>query len=166
MKVRILFRIKFAVAIKMIFMMKVLSLFLFALLSLGAFAQVRKIPPAVTEAFARQYPAARDVSYRDMLTGYQVEFVLDSTNMIAKYTNKGEWKETEKDWDYDQLSGEVRDGFQKSKYANEWQVKETAIIYMPDGSERYRVKIEKNDVQKKYLFFDQKGRLIRDALTL
>jgi hypothetical protein len=31
---------------------------------------------------------------------------------------------------------------------------------------RYRLKVEKNDLQKKYLFFDKNGRLLKDSITI
>ena len=135
-------------------------------IAIGSFAQIRKTPVAVTEAFAKKYPVARDVRFEDNLINVQVHFVLDSVKMIAKFDNDGNWKETEKTFSYDELADEVKDGFQKSKYSNEWKVTETSIIYMPDGSERYRLKVEKNDLLKKYLFFDKSGKLIRDSLTI
>jgi hypothetical protein len=142
-------------------------LFISALiLTVSSFAQIRKTPVAVTEAFAKKYPVAQDVRFEDNLVNVQVHFVLDSVKMIAKFDNDGSWKETEKAFSYDQLTDEVKDGFQKSKYSNEWKVKETSIIHMPDGSERYRLKVEKNDLLKKYLFFDKTGKLIRDSLTI
>jgi uncharacterized protein (DUF952 family) len=85
--------------------------------------------------------------------------------MIAKYNNKGEWKETEKEWSFEKLQPEVQDGFQKSKYSDEWQVKETAVILLPNNAQHYRIKVEKNDLQKKYLFFSDKGKLIRDSIS-
>ena len=147
-------------------MRKVFILLASFIFALSSFAQIRKIPAVVTDAFAKKYPMAQEVEYRDNLVNIQISFVLDSSKMIAKYDADGEWKETEKEWSYDQLSQEVKDGFQKSKYATDWKVKETAIIYMPSGEERYRLKIEKNDIQKKYLFFDKNGRLVRDAMTI
>jgi hypothetical protein len=85
--------------------------------------------------------------------------------MKASYTNKGRWKETEKDWSFDQLPEAVKDGFQKSKFAD-WKVTEAKVIYRPGGSDRYRVKVEKNDVQKKYLFFAASGRLVDEDITI
>ena len=134
--------------------------------TVAASAQIRKIPAVVTEAFSKRYPMAEDVEYRDMLVSIHINFKLDSSRMLAKYDNDGEWKETEKAWNYDDLLPAVKDGFQKSKYAEEWKVKETVIIYLPGGPEQYRMKVEKNDLQKKYLYFDKNGRLLRDALTI
>ena len=148
-------------------MKKWMNLALLVLLfSTGAFGQVRKIPASVTEAFSKKYPTALDVEYRDVLTSVNVHFNQDSAKWIARYSPKGVWKETEKEWSFDRLSPEIKDGFSKSKFANEWKVTETAVIYLPSGEERYRLKAEKSDLQKKYLYFDKSGRLLRDSLTL
>jgi Putative beta-lactamase-inhibitor-like, PepSY-like len=85
--------------------------------------------------------------------------------MIASYTNKGIWKETEKEWSFDKLSEEVKDGFQKSKYADR-EVEETTVFYLPGGTEQYRIKAKKSGVDKKYLYFNTKGRLLRTSITL
>lgn len=132
----------------------------------SSFAQIRKTPAAVSQAFEKQYPDASKVQYEDNLINVQVHFVSDSGKMTAKYNGDGEWKETEREFTYDDLPADVKTGFDKSKYAVEWKVKETAIIYLPNNEIRYRVKVEKNDLQKKYLFFDKGGRLIKDSLTI
>lgn len=132
----------------------------------SSFAQIRKTPAAVSQAFEKQYPNASKVQFEDNLVNVQVHFVGDSGKMTAKYNGDGEWKETEREYAYDDLPADVKTGFDKSKYAVEWKVKETAIIYLPNSEIRYRVKVEKNDLQKKYLFFDKNGRLIKDSLTI
>jgi len=133
----------------------------------SSFAQIRKTPAAVSQAFEKQYPNASKVQYEDNLINVQVHFVSDSGKMTAKYSGDGEWKETEREYVYDDLPADVKTGFDKSKYATtEWKVKEAAIIYLPNNDIRYRVKVEKNDLQKKYLFFDKNGRLIKDSLTI
>jgi hypothetical protein len=132
----------------------------------SSFGQIRKTPAAVSQAFEKQYPNASKVQFEDNLINVQVHFVSDSGKMTAKYNGDGEWKETEREFNYDNLPADVKTGFDKSKYAVDWKVKETAIIYLPGNEIRYRVKVEKNDVQKKYLFFDKNGRLIRDSLTI
>lgn len=133
--------------------------------SFSAGAQIREIPKEVTKVFANQYPKASNIDYKDQLISVDVHFTQDGEQMIASYSNKGLWKGSEKTWSYEKLSEMIKDGFQKSKYAD-WEVKETAVVYMADGSERYRLKVEKNEIQKKYLYFNPKGRLIRDSITL
>jgi hypothetical protein len=147
-------------------MRKSVSLFLvlFALV-FTASAQLRKIPSEVTDAFQAKYPTARNVEFTDMLATIHVHFVLDSARMTAKYNPNGFWKETEKEWSFDRLGKEIQEGFEKSKYATDWKIKEATIIYLP-GGEQYRIKVEKNNLKKKYLFFDKKGRLLRDSLTI
>jgi hypothetical protein len=141
-----------------------LLLILFLLGSVS-FAQIREVPELVKETFDSQYPDADSVNYEDNLVSVQVHFVQNGEKMKASYTNKGRWKETEKDWSFEQLSPEVKDGFSKSKYAD-WEVSETKIVYRPGGVERFRVKVGKNDLQKKYLFFNKSGRLMEEQITI
>ncbi|MBI1341437.1 MAG: hypothetical protein GC171_00745 [Terrimonas sp.] len=144
------------------------SLFVFQLFFiLPSFAQIREIPAIVEETFANQYPRATHIDFKDFVVKVQVHFEQDGELYMATYTNKGLWKGTEKAYEFDKLSDTVKDGFQKSKYADDnWEIEETAILYLPGGSEQYRVLVRKNDVQKKYLFFNDKGRLLRTAVTL
>ncbi|MET0637185.1 MAG: PepSY-like domain-containing protein [Chitinophagaceae bacterium] len=130
-----------------------------------SFAQVREIPKAVEETFTRQYPGASDIEYKDKLVNVDVSFNLDGDHMVASYTNKGVWKESWKDWTYDKLPPSVQDGFKKSKYADR-EVDEVIVIYLPGGGEQYRLRARKNDVQKSYLYFNPRGRLLRTALTI
>lgn len=136
-----------------------------AITSVNLFAQIREIPKAVEETFANQYKGASDIEFKDMLTRVDVHFNLDGESMIASYTNKGIWKETMKDWSFVKLPEDVRNGFEKSKYADR-EVEDVIILYLPGGGEQYRLKAKKNDVEKKYLFFNQKGRLLRESVTL
>lgn len=137
----------------------------FVLLANSSFSQIRQIPKIVEETFAQQYNGAANVDFKDQLVRVDVYFELDSQKMIASYTNKGIWKETEKEWTFDKLPEEIKDGFHKSKYADR-EVEETKVLYLPGGSEQYRLKARKSGVQKKYLFFNTKGRLLRTSVTL
>ena len=141
-------------------------LFVFAtVFSNISYSQIREIPKEVREAFANKYPNAENVDFKDQLVVVYVHFTKDSVKYIATYNNKGDWKETEKESEYEKLPEPVKDGFQKSKYA-EWKVEDAAIIIQPGADEQYRIKVSKNDLQKKYLYFNSNGRLKRDSLTL
>ena len=142
----------------------VLIIVIFAV-SITSFAQIRKIPAEVTAAFTKQYAAAADVTYKDNLKSFNVHFTLNGAKMIAKYGSKGEWKETERVIDLETLPAAVKEGFEKSKYFD-WQTAEAVVIQHPSGTEQYRLKVEKNELQKKYLFYTKSGRLIRDAITI
>ena len=166
MNVYIMLCSKFDVHSKTIMMRKVFILSLALFFVISSFAQIRKTPLAVTNAFEKQYPKASKVQYEDNIINVQVHFVLDSAKMVAKYNGDGEWKETEREFTYDSLPADVKSGFDKSKYSTEWKVKETTVIYLPHNEIQYRMKVQKNDLQKKYLFFDRTGRLIKDSMTI
>ena len=142
-------------------------IFLIALVffATSSFAQIRDIPKEVMDNFETQYPTAEKAEFKDNLVNVQVSFMLDGESMLATYSNKGIWKNTEKEWSYDKLSDDIKTGFEKSKYAD-WKVVETKIIYQPGGTERYRIKAEKNDVNKRNLYFNKSGRLTDEDITL
>jgi hypothetical protein len=145
---------------------KLFSVFLVLFLTvISAQAQLREIPPIVKETFEKQYAQAEAVEYKDMLTSVQVHFTENNEKYIAKYSNKGVWKETEKEWNFGHLDEAVKDGFSKSKYAD-WEVEESKIVYRAGNNELYRIRVKKNDLQKKYLYFNGTGRLLEDAVTL
>ena len=135
------------------------------LLSGIAFSQIREIPKAVEETFANQYKGATNIDFKDQLTSVDVHFELEGEKMIASYTNKGLWKETQKELSFDSLPPDVKDGFEKSKFADR-EIEDVIVFYLPGGTEQYRLKARKNDVEKKYLYFNPKGRLLRESLTL
>ncbi|MGN6294024.1 MAG: PepSY-like domain-containing protein [Chitinophagaceae bacterium] len=133
--------------------------------SMPAFSQIRKIPKAVEETFANQYREASDIDFKDQLVSVDVHFLLDGDTMVASYTNKGIWKETLKRSNYDELPQDVKDGFKKSKYADR-EVEDVTVMYLPGDITQYRLKAKKNGVEKKYLFFNPKGRMLRESITL
>jgi hypothetical protein len=142
-----------------------LTAFVCVITLISANAQLREIPKEVEKAFTAQYPGIDSAEYKDNLVNVKVHFTQNGEKMIASYTNKGLWKETEKQWSYEQLDQAIKDGFEKSKYAD-WKVVETIVLYRPNNVELYRVKVEKSELQKKNLYFNTKGRLVEDGITL
>ena len=130
-----------------------------------AFSQLREVPKIVEETFSNQYQGATNIDFKDQLVRVDVYFDLEGEKMVASYTNKGLWKETQKDWSFVKLPDEVKDGFEKSRFAD-WDIEDVILLYLPGGIEQYRVKTKKSDVKKKYLYFNPKGRLIRESTTL
>jgi hypothetical protein len=128
-------------------------------------AQIRKIPSAVTDAFASRYPHAEKVSWKDNITSFEAGFELNDVKMYADFTSKGEWLQTEKSINFEQLPAEVQDGFNKSKYTD-WEKKAVIEIDKPAEAIQYRILIHKSTLQKKYLYFDADGKLSKEALTL
>jgi hypothetical protein len=144
---------------------KIVLATVFSLLLFISNSQIREIPKEVREAFANQYPHAENIDFKDQLVKINVKFTQDGEKYIATYNNKGIWKGTEKEWEFEKLDDSIKDGFQKSRYAD-WNIDETAIIYQPGGTNEYRIKVSKSDLQKKYLYFNTKGRLKRESITI
>ncbi|MBC7933971.1 MAG: PepSY-like domain-containing protein [Rhizobacter sp.] len=143
------------------FSLTVLLAFLFQF----SYSQVTGVPQSAKDNFAKQYPAAQDVDWDNDVVNVNVRFTLNSEKMNAEYSNKGTWKNTYQNTSFEKLPAEVQDGFKKSKYADR-EITDTKIIYLPADVTQYRIRAEKNDVEKKYLYFDTTGKLLRDAITL
>jgi hypothetical protein len=148
-------------------MKKILSLLVLVLASVSVTnAQLRKIPSEVTNAFKAKYPDATNVSWKDKITVFQASFVNDGQEMKADFSSNNGWQETAVRKSFEQLPEDVLDGFEKSKY-NEWTHGEYFFeILKNDNSIEYRIYVEKNAIQKKFLFFNNKGQLERESLTM
>lgn len=138
------------------------SLFLF---SPDSHSQVTSIPEQAKENFFKQYPDAKNVQWENDVVNVNARFEQDSNKMNAEYSNKGIWKRTMKDWTYDKLIMDVKEGFTKSKYAG-MQVLDVKMLYLPGYVIQYRVKVSKNNVENKFLFFNTEGRLIRTTVAM
>ena len=145
---------------------KIVSLTFFLIFISGiVFSQIREIPKVVEETFSNQYKGASDIEFKDQLVRVDVHFLLDGESMIASYTNKGLWKETQKEWSFVKLPDEVKNGFEKSKYADR-EIEEVIVLYLPGDILQFRLKTKKSGVEKKHLFFNKFGRLLRESITL
>ncbi len=154
---------------KMVFMKKhvVIALFSIAIIffAVPSFSQIRKIPAEVTQALKDKYPNADNVSWKDKLSVFAASFEMNGEKYESKFTDKGEWKSTEKEISEDNLPAQVKDGFGKSKYAD-WELKEIYLIELPDDITQYKVHIMKSDIQKKNLFFNSDGQMLKDNIAL
>jgi len=130
-----------------------------------AHAQIRKVPAEVTEAFKAKYPDTKNVEWKDKLTGFQASYEMKGVQYQSKFSNKGEWLQTEKSISEEALPAPVKDGYGKSKYTD-WQLKEVSQIESKDNSIQYRLFVRKSGVEKKYLYFNPEGKLVRDEITI
>lgn len=142
-----------------------LSLSLVVLIADTSFAQIRKIPAEVTGSFTEKYPNATTVEWRDKLTSFSASFNLDGTDYVATFSNKGVWENTEQGFDKEALPQQVQDGFEKSRYAD-WEVIQVNKIDMPDDVVQYKITVGKGDINKRNLYFNSKGRMLKDKRTL
>ncbi len=128
-------------------------------------AQIRKIPSEVTDAFAARYPHAAKVSWKDNITVFEAQFILNAVEMSADFNGSGEWESSEKKIIFEDLPELVKDGFSKSKYID-WIKGSVVQIEKAEKPLQYRVFVRKSALEKRYLYFDTDGKLDREALTL
>lgn len=133
--------------------------------SSAGYAQITSIPELAKENFFKQYPDAKNVQWQNDVVNVNARFEQDSNSLNAEYNNKGIWKWTLKDWTFDKLTTDIKEGFSKSKYASR-QLLEVKMLYLPGYVIQYRLKVEKNDIERKFLFFNTDGRLVRTTVAL
>jgi hypothetical protein len=142
-----------------------LTLLFFIFAASIAQAQIRKIPAEVTDSFAGRYPHAQSVSWKDNITNFEADFTLNNYEMSAIFNSKGEWQSSEKKIKFEELPAAVQDGFSKSKYSD-WEKLSVAEIEKNGEQIQYRIYVKKSTVDKRYLFFDANGKLLRDAIKI
>src|SRR5688572_17031135 len=148
--------------------MKLVRVLVFLFASLAAIeinAQVTTIPEQAKENFFRQYPDAKNIEWQNDVINVNVRFEQDTNKMNAEYNNKGIWKRTLKDYSFEWVPNDVKEGLAKSKYAGR-PVKETKVVYLPGYVIQYRLKVEKSEFERKYLYFNTSGRLVRTNVAL
>lgn len=129
-------------------------------------AQLRTMPPEVTNAFKAKFPDASDVSWKDKLSSWQATFTEKGVKTEAWFSGKGEWKETNKEMEFSSLPADVKTGLSKSRYS-EWTPGSVTAIWKKDKALQYRIYVEKSSlVQKKYLYFSETGVLQREVQSI
>ncbi len=138
--------------------------FVLLLAMFSANAQFRKIPAEVTDSFKIRYENASGVSWKDKLISFEADFKQGDKEMQAFFSSKGEWIKTETRCTFETLPDEVKNGFEKSKYADL-----TPFVVMQvdekDNKIQYRLVVKKNDISKRSLLFSKDGQLISDNIS-
>jgi len=129
------------------------------------YAQARKVPAEVTEAFKAKYPNTSNAEWKDKQRFFQVNYEMDDVRYESRFTSKGEWIETEKELQEDQLPAEVMDAYNKSKFTD-WELKSMSWVQSKANGVQYRLFVRKNGLEKKYLYFDKGGRFIKDTAAI
>ncbi|MEP6467348.1 MAG: PepSY-like domain-containing protein [Parafilimonas sp.] len=146
-------------------MKKLLLIFLSVSAVIFADAQLRKIPADVTDAFTSRYPHATRVEWKDKLQYFEADFKLNGADITASFSSKGDWEGSERAISFDDLPDEVRDGFSKSKYAD-WKKNSMTETQELGKPLQYRISVQKSGIQKKNLYFDTNGKLLKESIAL
>jgi hypothetical protein len=145
--------------------MKRIFLLVLLVAGLSSFGQIRKVPATVTEAFKQKYPDASNVEWKDKLTLFVADFEKAGKKYEARFSNKGVWQQTEDEIGETELPPAVKEGLDKSKYAD-WERIAFYHLSLPSDQAQYRITVKKSDLQKKNLLFNNTGRLLKDNITL
>lgn len=146
---------------------RTLFIFLFSAISLIAAAQSsEEVEERVKDDVMERYPGVEEFSLQNQLVRVVAEFELSDTSYTMVYSSKGKWQHTIYGIDPADVPAAVMDGYDKSKYAVDWEITGAEVYDTPAKGLQYRLTVSKNQFQKKYLYFNEKGRLLREALTL
>ena len=138
----------------------------FVLFSMNSIqAQFSKVPSETTEAFKKKYADTKNVEWKDKVSYFLASFDMNGEKYESKFNSKGEFLGSEKGIEKEAAPAEVKDGFAKSKFSD-WEVKSVTWIEKKDASIEYRYFIRKSGVEKKYLTFNDKGKLVKEAITI
>lgn len=146
---------------KSIYMKHISIVFIAALISLSTTAQFRNIPAPVTTAFQQKYPAATNVTWEDRVSNFQAKFIQDNVMYEARFDKKGTWQETEMNMRFDDLPEAIKSAFRSSKFSD-YTIRTVAHIERNNGAREYRLFIRDNVVQRKYLYYSEDGKLLRE----
>ena len=131
----------------------------------SAQAQFSKVPSVTTEAFKAKYADTKNVEWKDKVSYFQANFEMKGEKYESKFNSKGEFLGSEKVIKKEQAPAAVKDGLAKSKFSD-WEIKSVTWIEKKDASIQYRYFIRKSGVEKKYLTFDNTGKLVKEAITI
>jgi hypothetical protein len=134
-------------------------------ISTFSFGQLGHIPAQLTESFKSKYPNATDVSWSKRLTRYTIKFKMADKEYVSNFNDDGTWKDTYTVIEFNALPAAVKNGFTKGEFSD-WEVQEIRKIDANGRDRTYRIEVKKNTLNQKNLFYNEKGDLIHDGLTL
>lgn len=148
-------------------MKKLLLLLMFCLLLLTvkSISQVKSIPVNVSKAFTAKYPTATQISWLSNTDCYAARFYLRGEPCTAKFAKNGVWLDETQKISYGELGNSVKNGFIQSKFSG-WRAREVNSIREKDKEIEYRILILNNNQEKRYIYFDAKGQIKKEEMTL
>ena len=128
-------------------------------------AQFRDVPAAVTNAMKAKYPNATDVSWEDKVSSFEAKFLNDGKRQEARFKKDGTWEVTEKAILFEEMPSVVQEAFNASEY-KKWTLRTVAYLENNQGGKEYRIYVRNNTVQRKYLYYGEDGKFLRESYNL
>jgi uncharacterized membrane protein YkoI len=126
-------------------------------------AQVINVPKKSQSHFGKKYPSAKEVTWINNVTDYQVKFKDDNGTQRAYYHMDGTWNFTELYIDNSKIPAEVNSSLSKSRFSD-WTIESSAFIENNKGKTMYRLEVKKG-LEKKFVFYDKNGKEIKTSTT-
>lgn len=127
-------------------------------------AQVVNIPEKSKADFESKYPGATDVEWTNALAKYTVKFTKDNESYKSHYYINGSWHYTEKFLDKDDLPKDVISSYEKSRIAD-WEYVSSAWVENKYNEKAFRIEA-KRGIEKKLIYYDEKGKELKSAPSL
>jgi hypothetical protein len=131
--------------------------------SLMSSAQVFNVPNKSKDHFAKHYPAAKEVDWINDVAAYHVKFKQDNVQFKAWYHADGSWDFTENHLAVSEIPASVAESLSKSRFSD-WEKESVAYIVNSKKQNLYRIELKKG-IEKKFVFFDKKGKEIKTSVT-
>jgi len=104
------------------------------------------------------------VKWDNNVSSYLCHYEENGVAATAHYNMDGTWDFTEKKIHPNAVPAVVNDSFSKSKFSD-YDVKEKAFVENTKGQSFYRFEVKKG-IDKKYLFFDKDGKLVKTSVSI
>lgn len=127
--------------------------------------QKKTVPANVITALKTKYPGAENVSWIYYTNTYAARFYNAGVPCTVTFDEKGAWLDETRKLGFGDLGTNVKNAFSQSKFAT-WRAYEVNSIREKNKEIQYRILISNNDLQKKYIYFDAKGQLKKEILTM
>lgn len=126
-------------------------------------AQVINVPKKSQDHFGKKYPSAKEVTWVNNVTDYQVKFKDDKGTQRAYYHMDGTWNFTELYIDNSSVPAAVKSSLSKSRFSD-WTIESSAFVETRKGKKMYRLEMKKG-IEKKFVFYDKNGKELKTAVT-
>jgi hypothetical protein len=127
-------------------------------------AQVFNVPAHAKTDFSERYKNATKADWTNDVSYYTCKFKQNGVDSKAYYHMDGYWDYTERFVASSKVPTTVKDSFSKSKY-RDWSTKSLVYVENKDNVNLYRYYVKKG-IEKKYVFFDKEGKLVKEHTTL
>lgn len=141
-----------------------MMLWLYAAMAAETPKIIKTVPANISAAFKVKYPEAAQLYWVNDGGIYAARFYSRGEPCTARFNSKSEWLDETRKLSFGELRNNVRNAFSQGKFAS-WRAHEVNAIQEKNKEIEYRILIL-NNAEKKYIYYDAKGQLKKEVLTM